>query len=184
MLSPHMLTWRGATSPERPTRRLSRHLTLRLQQGLCVRARPDADARFLCWFCWVSMLLCFTCLFGCPAKGLRLRDEIRVPDWDMSIPLPATASVTGTQRCAQPVANAPVAMASRSRPNLSKSGPQRRKAAIYFRRPLVSTGCPNSPTLASHRSRPVSQRKQAETRLRRRSQSPRHYIDPVRPCRP
>lgn len=67
MLSAHMLTWRGATNAERPTRRLSRRLRLddrllarrlpRLQQGLCVRARPDADARFCCWFCWVPMLL-------------------------------------------------------------------------------------------------------------------------------
>lgn len=88
----HMLTWRGATGAERPTRRLSRRCSTASQapaRPLCVGARPDADAKLCCWLCWVSMLLR---LFSCPAKGLRLRDETPVPDWDTSIPSTTTAS--------------------------------------------------------------------------------------------
>ena len=64
------------------------------------------------------------------------------------------------------------------------SGPQRKKAAIYLRLPLVNTAALILPTLAIPQISAGVTKKQAETRLRRRSQTLRRSSPSMSAVRP
>lgn len=81
----------------------------------------------------VGCRCCFTCPFGCPAKGLRLRDETPVPDWGISIPLPATASARPADSVAPSLWRMlPSPWQVAADQTVQNSGPQRKRKRRYI----------------------------------------------------